>query len=117
MSRTKDPMAIVMYRGDSYPITLTIRDAITKALVDLTGATLKMTVDTLANPPDASTKLFDVAGVLTGTPTDGKATFTPTIENTGTVGDYYYDVQLTDAEGNIRTVAKSTFKITMDITK
>jgi len=117
MSRTKDPLAITMYRGDSYPITLILRDAATKALINLTGATLKMTVDTLANPPDASTKLFEVVGVLTATPTDGKAMFTPTVENTGTIGDYYYDVQLTDAEGNIRTVAKSTFKITMDITK
>lgn len=47
----------------------------------------------------------------------GVVTFTPTAANTAIIGAYFYDVQLTDADGNVRTVVKNTFTITQDITK
>lgn len=109
--------AITMYRGDSYPITLTLTDKTSGASINLTGCTLLMTVDSLAEPPDDTTKLFEVSGVLDADPTTGKATFTPTSTHTATPGSYFYDVQLTDADGNIRTVVKSTFVVSQDITK
>lgn len=115
MARAKT--AISMYRGDSYPITLRLKDLTSGAVIDLTGCTLLMTVDSLEAPPDDTTKLFEVDGVLDADPTTGKATFTPTSANTATVGSYFYDVQLTDADGNIRTVVKSTFTVSQDITK
>lgn len=113
----KATTAITMYRGDSYPITLTLTDKTTKAAIDLTGCSLTMTVDTLSAPPDDTTKVFEVAGVLSATPTDGRATFVPTSEDTSTVGTLYYDIQLTDADGNVRTVAKDKFTVAQDITK
>lgn len=109
--------SITMYRGDSYPITLTLTDANTKAAIDLTGCSLVMTWDTLQDPPDGSTKVAEIAGVLDADPATGKVTFTPTVTDTATVGVYYYDVQLTDADSNIRTVVKSTVTIKMDISK
>lgn len=115
MARVKT--AISMYRGDSYPITFTLKDSSSGAVIDLTGASLLMTVDTLENPVDATTKLFSVSGVLAADPTTGVVQFTPTAANTATIGAYFYDVQLTDAEGNVRTVAKNTFTISQDITK
>lgn len=115
MARAKT--SISMYRGDSYPITLKLTDSTSGAVIDLTGASLLMTVDTLENPVDATTKLFNVTGVLATDPTTGVVQFTPTAANTAVVGTYYYDVQLTDADGNVRTVVKSTFTITQDITK
>ena len=115
MARAKT--AISMYRGDSYPITLKLKDSTSGAAIDLTGASLLMTVDTLENPVDDSTKLFEVAGVLDADPSTGVVTFTPTSVNTAVVGAYFYDVQLTDADGNVRTVAKNTFTISQDITK
>jgi hypothetical protein len=109
--------AITMYRGDSYPITLTLTDKATAAAIDLTGCTLLMTVDETENPTDDSTMLFEVEGALDADPETGKATFTPLAADTATVGNYFYDIQLTDADGNIRTVVKSTFVISQDITK
>lgn len=109
--------AITMYRGDSYPITLTLADKTSGSAIDLTGCTLLMTVDSLDAPPDDTTKLFEVAGVLDADPSTGKVTFTPLTTDTATVGAYFYDVQLTDADGNIRTVVKSTFTVSQDITK
>ena len=113
----RDAAAISVYRGDSYPVVFTLKDKATKAAIDLTGSTVKMTVDSLKEPPDNTTKVFEVAGVLDADPTTGKVSFLPTATNTATAGTFFYDVQLTGADGSVRTVAKSTFTITMDITK
>lgn len=115
MARAKT--TISMYRGDSYPITFTLTDSSTGNPLDLTGCSLIMTVDALAEPPDDTSMLFEITGVLDADPETGKVSFTPTSTDTATPGSYFYDVQLTDADGNIRTVAKNTFTISMDITK
>lgn len=119
MARAKT--IINMSRGDSYPIALNLSCRITPTTTvpfDLTGcSSALMTVNTLENPPDDTTQVFQLTGVLDADPTTGKVYFTPAATDTATVGLYYYDVQLTDAEGNVRTVAKSTFTISQDITK
>ena len=115
MARPKT--SISMYRGDSYPITFTLKDSSSGAVIPLTGCSLLMTVDTLENPVDATTKLFSVDGAIAADPATGVVQFTSTSANTAAVGAYFYDVQLTDADGNVRTVVKSTFMITQDITK
>jgi len=107
---------IRMYRGDSYDLSFTIANELTDEPVNLTGATLKMTVTTIKDPPDATTKLFDVAGVIDADPTTGKVAFKPTSLNTAAIGNYFYDIQLT-AGTDIRTVQKAKFDIVQDNTK
>lgn len=113
----RDTKALRTYRGDSDPIVFTLKDQATGTPIPLAGSTFKLTVDTLENPPDATTKVFELVGALSATPTDGTVTFTPTAANTGTVGSYFYDVQRTDAAGHVRTVVKSTWVVLQDITK
>ena len=113
----RDAAAISMYRGDSYYIVFTLKDKVTQEAIDLTGATVKMTVDILKDPPDDTTKLFEVAGVIDATPTTGKVSFLPTTANTATTGSFFYDVEVIGADLSVRTVVKSTFAITMDIGK
>jgi len=110
---------IAWYRGDSYPVKLTIKDKTTSVEIDLTGYTFLLTVDSDKNPSDTSTKVFEVAGILEDQGTNtGEVTFTPTTSNTDLSPlTYYYDIQMTDASGNIRTIAKNKWKITQDITK
>ena len=115
MARVKT--TISLFRGDSYPIAFTIKDATTSTPLDLTGCSLLLTVATLFDPPDDTTQVFQLAGVLDAAPTTGKVYFTPETTDTAVVGSYYYDVQLTDSDSNIRTVVKSTLTISMDITK
>jgi len=106
------------YRGDSYPIEVEITNSDTDAVIDITGCSFLLTVDTLKTPPDATTKVFEVAGVLGVDPTIGLVSFTPTALDTDlSPGTYYYDLQVIDAESNIRTVVKDKWKITQDITK
>ena len=109
---------IEWYRGDSYPLELTIKDKTSGLVIDLTGYSFLLTVDTLKEPPDDTTKVFDVIGVLDGDPTTGKVSFTPTaIQTAIDPAGYFYDVQMTDASNNIRTIAKNKWKILQDISK
>ena len=108
--------AITIFRGDSYPIRFTLTDSTTGQPLNLDGATLTLTVDTLVDPPDDTTKIFSLTGTLSATPADGPVSFTPTSANTATVGVYWYDVQLAQG-GTVRTVVKQRFTITQDITK
>lgn len=113
----RDVNAITYVRGDSYSKTITITNTTTGLPVNLLGCSAIMTVDTLQNPPDNTTKLFSVDGVIDSTPTTGIISFTPTVLNNATIGNYFYDIQITDGEGNVRTPVKSTYTITQDITK
>lgn len=109
---------IEWYRGDSYPLELTIKDKESGVAIDITGYTFKLTIDATKKPENEDTLLFAVDGVLNGDPTTGKVSFTPTVINTDQEPNtYYYDVQMTDASGNIRTIAKNKWKIIQDITK
>ena len=107
---------ITIFRGDSYDLSFTLTDSTTGLPVSLAGATLKLTVTTIKDPPDATTKLFDVAGVVDADPTTGIVTFKPTTANTAVIGKYFYDVQLTSGT-DVRTVQKAKFDIVQDNTK
>lgn len=109
---------IEYFRGDSYPKNLTIKSKETKQIIDLTGYSFIFTVDSLKDPKDATTKKFSVAGVIDPDPVTGKVSFTPTKVNTNMIAaGYFYDIQMTDNQGHVRTIAKEKFKITQDISK
>lgn len=119
---------LIIYRGDSYPITAIIRVGQITGLwnseipepvpVNLAGATVIMTVSYNVSPDDDSCKLFSINGVIDPDPASGKVVFTPTSENTNLPAKtYYYDIQYIDANGNIRTIIKSKLIIVQDISK
>lgn len=106
-------------RGDSYPITLTIKDkSVTPSeAIDITGYSFKMTVTTEKDPVDDTSKLFDVVGEVDADQTNnkGKVHFTPSANDTDQLnGKYYYDVEMTDASGNIRTISPYGAKFTLN---
>jgi len=109
------PLDITMVRGDSYPITFTLKNTNTKQLLPLpTGTTAKLTVTSIANPPDDTTKIFDLDGVLTD---PGIAVFWPTSLQTANLLKAFYDIQLTGTDTSVRTVVKASFNIVQDRTK
>jgi len=106
---------IVYRRGDTCPIPFTVTYAADGSLVPFAGFTFKMTVDTLKEPPDNTTKVFEVDGVSSG---DGKVSFTPIASQTDILGTHYYDCQMIDGTGLIIcTFAKAKIKFKQDITK
>jgi len=108
-----------MYRGDSYPILITVTDSVTRQPVNLTGATLIMTVDASEAPESTDTQLFQITGVIDeDDPTSGRVIFTPSISNTDLPrGKYFYDISLTSPSITKKTIVKNTFNILMDIGK
>jgi hypothetical protein len=108
---------LTYYRGDSYPQIFTILNAATGAAVDITGYTFKLTVNRDRKPTDASNQLFQIAGIIADAAA-GQVSFSFESGHTGiNPGQYYYDVQMTTDTGDVRTIVKAVFEVTMDVTK
>lgn len=109
---------IEWYRGDSYPAEILVTSAATGDPIDLTGYLFTLTVNSSKNPVDESEKMFEVLGDVNVDPTTGKVSFTPTATDTDLdPKTYYYDIEMRDPAGHIRTIAKFKWKIIQDITK
>lgn len=109
-------IAITRFRGDTVADQFTVKDA-AGVVVNITGFSFIMTVNTLKAPPDVSTQLFSVAGVITN-PTGGVVEFRPTVANASQLpGKYYFDIQMTDAGGKIQTLCVGSYTFKQDITK
>ena len=108
---------ITYYRGDSYPIPFALEVESTGNPLPISGYSFTMTVNAERNPSATDTPEFAVVGSIVDA-TAGEVSFTPTEANTDIdPGTYWYDVEMVDDSGNVRTIAKDKFIITMDITK
>lgn len=93
-------------RGDTEPITITIKDSSGSA-VDITGWTLLFTVDQDKAPTNEDNQQFQLTGVLTDA-ANGIVSFEPSASNTDLLGTYYYEIQRTDSGGKIKTLTPMT---------
>lgn len=100
------------FRGDTDPIRITIRDD-SGAVVPLTTEAFQLSVSSTENPTVAP-DILTVAGTITDAP-NGKVSFA--IDGTQSIGNYFYDIQMTNTDSTIKTIAKNTFLIKQDITK
>ena len=108
--------AITRKRGDTYAETITITDT-RRVPIDITGYTFRLTVDQQEAPVDTSTNLFSVAGTILDAAA-GTVEFALTAQQADRApGTYYYDLQLTDGAGRIRTVALDKWVVVQDISK
>ena len=89
-------------RGDTYADEFQILSENTGAVIDITGYTFLLTVDPEKKPSDATNNLFELTGTITDAAT-GLVEFAPNATQTDEVGTYFYDAQLTDTAGRIRT--------------
>lgn len=108
---------ITRYRGDTAPDQFILVDA-NGAVVDIsTGYSFLLTVDTRAEPSDDSTQLFQLVGTVVSGPA-GKFEFRPNSTQADQApGKYYFDVQVTDPSGGIKTVDKEKYVFKQDIGK
>ena len=106
--------------GDFAPDKLTIMDAADPSVVlDITGFVYKLTINEVKDPDPAvpyGTELLQIVGAVVGP--SGTVTFvwTAMLANQ-TPGQYWYDVQQTDASGAIKTIIKNKYTFHQDITK
>jgi hypothetical protein len=106
---------IIRYRGDTAADQFTItRDG---SVVDITGCTFKLTVNSQKDPTTTINQMFSLVGTVTNG-AGGLVEFAPdATEADQAPGDYYYDVEMTDAIGAILTADKGRYRFLQDITK
>lgn len=103
-------------RGDDVTISATITDKDGNA-VDLTGAKAYLTVKNERSDSDDDALIQKTTEVHSEA-TDGETGFDLTDEDTDIAeGKYYYDLQIKDSDGKIRSVGYGTIKVIQDITK
>lgn len=112
---------IIRYRGDTaadrFTITRRLTPTADPTAVDITGCTFILTVNSDENPTDDTDQLFALTGAITGA-VAGEVEFAPdATEADQPPGNYYYDVQMIDANGAILTVDKGRYRFKQDITK
>jgi hypothetical protein len=108
---------ITYRRGDSRGIVFTLTTG--GNAVDLTSWTAPaLAVHSTPAPTDTTTQVMHLTGAISGTPTDGQVTFTPTTtESDLAPGAYYYDAQIVDNGGATITFVEGQFVVTQDLTK
>jgi len=112
LKRCLDAGDICIYRGDTAKLIFNLKDS-TGAAFDGTGRTYLLSVNSLEEPPDGTTQIFQVAGVVATT----QVSFTPTTPNVANVISAFFDIQETAADATILTIAKGAFLILQDVTK
>ena len=116
MSVTPQQLDLCRSRGDTFPMQFTVKRE-DGTVVDVTGIDFLMTVDPDPDPIVSGNNLFQLVGVVTNGPA-GIVRFTPSNAQMDQDPDtYFYDIQMTDTGGTIRTVSAGKFKIVQDITK
>jgi hypothetical protein len=106
----------VRRRGDTYPFVLSLKDGAGAAL-DITGATFLLTIDPSPTPENSAANIAQLTGTIVGPATNGQVRFTPTAPAVGTLGVLFYDVQMTEAGGGIRTILVGQWSVEQDVTK
>lgn len=105
--------SITRFRGDTNPIRLSLTSD--GSPLDVTNCSFLLTVNEGENPEDTTYQVLQSIGEIIAPASDGIVEFP--IDGTTDAGRYYYDVQMTDASGKVKTVAKGIYFIRQDITK
>lgn len=104
-------------RGDTYADEFTIESKITKAVIDISsGYAFTLTLDPDKKPADNSNNVYQLTGDIVDGP-NGIVGFSPTAEQADQLGKFYFDVEMTDPAGKIRTIELDKYTYVQDITK
>jgi hypothetical protein len=107
---------IERFRGDTVADQWTIKDS-AGVVIDISGYTFVMTVNSLENPPDNTSELYSLTGIITDGP-GGVVEFTPSaVQSDQKPAEYYYDVEMTTAGARIKTIDKGKYTYKQDISK
>jgi hypothetical protein len=109
-------MQITRTRGDTYADSFTISNAATGDVVNLAGCSFKLTLNSVQNPVDTTTQVYQLDGVITDA-TTGVVEFAPTEAQANQIGFFYFDIEMTDGQGYKRTLVKDSYIYKQDITK
>jgi hypothetical protein len=105
---------ITRKRGDTKRLTFVIKS--NGKPVNLSGWTnFKLGIDSRSAPNDASTNIATLTGAMSAGGADGRVYFP--VPSTIVAGDYFYDAQGMDENGEIGTFVEGAYKVKEDRTK
>ncbi len=121
---TENDLEICRFRGDTKAVQRVITQDGSPSVVDISLFSFLLTVNTVKNPdisvsPEVGVQLFQIIGTIVNGPA-GQFEFQYTASPNPAeldAGSYYYDMQMTDGGGIIRTIAKAKYVVKQDITK
>ena len=104
-------------RGDNDPKIFILKNK-TGVVIDISGQTFSMAVNTLENPSDVNAEIFKVAGIFVTDGADGQIEFTPppaSLDSVKAPGIAFYDVnRVTPSK---KTLAKGRVLFVQDVDK
>lgn len=107
---------LTRYRGDTNPDKITVLSQTTGEPINISGYSFILTVDPYGDPASAASNLYSLNGSITDA-VNGVVEFTPSALQADLVGDFFYDIQMTDASGRKRTISRGQYTYLQDITK
>lgn len=107
---------ITRKRGDTYSQKFIIKSKTTGLVIDITGYSFLLTVDPEKYPVSNANNLFQIIGTITDAAA-GEMEYPFTTSEADNLGKYFFDAQLTDDAGKIRTFDAGKFKFIQDVTK
>ena len=107
---------ISTFRGDTDPFNVVFVDDDGVTRLNVTGYTFSMSISATENPTTPAVGDFTITGTITDA-TNGEVEFSPLIGDVDILGDWFYDIQWTDANSKIRTISKGGIRYVQDITK
>jgi len=107
---------ITRKRGDTYADEFIIKSKATGRPLNVTGYSFLMTLDPNKAPSDSTTNIYQLSGTIVDAAA-GRVEFAPTTSQANQLGAFFYDVQMIDGGGRVRTVASGKYKYEQDITK
>jgi len=103
-------------RGDTVPFRIRLRDK-SRVAIDVSSYSALLTVSTDESPTDATGQQAQYIGAPVAPETDGIIEFIFPLADVDLAGNFYYDVQITDAGGAVSTVMKGAIEFAQDISK
>ena len=111
---------IIKHRGDTKPIVFQLwEDKEAETKLDITDFTFKFTVNKKKDPVDGvDDPEFSLVGNIILPAIDGRVRFLPSAVNMDLPpATYFFDFEVTDADGYISTEMLDKFKLSQDISK
>jgi hypothetical protein len=109
-------MPIKRIRGDTYPDQFLITTTTNGQPANLSGCTFKMTLSPTSAPDASTPPVYTLTGVVAD-PTTGIVEFAPSETQANQVGEFFFDIEMHDVLGRIRTILIDTYSYSQDITK
>lgn len=107
---------IIRKRGDTYGDVLVVKSSVTRQPVNITGCTFLMTLNPSKVPLDDTNNLYQLVGTIVDAD-GGQVEFAPSDTQADQLGKWYFDIQMTDASGRVRTIDSGRYTYKQDITK